>query len=515
MNKGSTGLGDRAAERMHATLFTAPNHSPAMWPNEFMLLWNAWLERRRSELIIAAPDAFFGGYSMDGTEIVARFIHDLRWEDMPAAAQRKTRLIFADAVAAAVAGTVTNIARVTARFAVNALPGRDATILATGQRSSAAGAAFANANTANAFDVDDVAQYTRGHPGAQIIPTSLAMAEKLDCSGKDVLTGIVAGYEVAHRTGRCWHDHHQVYQSCGSWGSVANAATAAHLMRLDVPRVWHTLGISEYYSPNLPMMRDAVAPGMVKHGAGWAALTGIQAAELAQAGFTSIPSILSFEKYSDWVKDIGQDYILVGGAMFKEHALCGWCHAAVEAAKSLVRKHSFRADDIEHIRIEGFYELVLLGSKPPRSTEEAQYNTGWGVTMQLLDGVVGPRQLLEDRLVDPQALDLLGKIELVESERFNAEAMRASLGDPDAEFGCEMEIMLKDGRKLDSGKAVGHNKYSDQWSDAQMHEKFRWLAGTVLGKADVERLLEMAWNFETVQRAADLVDFVLAARRRA
>ena len=450
---------------------------------------------------------------MDGTEIVARFVRDLRWEDLPAPVQRKVRLVFVDAVAAAVSGTLARIAAVTAQFAVRALPGQEATILATGQRASAAGAAFANANTANAFDVDDVGQYTRGHPGAQIIPTALAMAEKLNCSGKDVLTAVVAGYEVAHRTGRCWHDDHQVYQACGSWGSVANAATAAHLMRLDVPQIWHTLGIAEYHAPNLPMMRDAVAPGMVKHGAGWAALSGILAAELAQAGFTGIPSILSFEKYRDWVADIGRNYIIVGGAMFKEHALCGWSHAAVEAVKYLGQKYAFRPEDIEHIRLEGFYEMVLLGSKPPRNTEEAQYNTGWGMTMQILDGEVGPRQLLEDRLCDPQALDLLSRIELVEAERFNEEGMRASLGDPNAEFCCQVWIALNDGRVLDSGRVAGHNKYATQWSDEQLQSKFRWLAGTVLGGADVERLLDMAWNFETVQRSADLIDFVQTARR--
>ena len=347
----------------------------------------------------------------------------------------------------------------------------------------------------------------------QIIPTALAMAEKLNCSGKDVLTAMVAGYEVAHRTGRCWHDDHQVYQACGSWGSLANAATAAHLMRLGVTQIWHTLGIADYHVPNLPMMRDAVAPGMVKHGAGWAALTGILAAELAQAGFTGIPSILSFEKYRDWVTDIGQNYIIVGGAMFKEHALCGWSHAAVEAVKYLGQKYAFTPQDIAHIRLEGFYEMVLLGSKPPRNTEEAQYNTGWGMTMQILDGELGPRQLLEDRLSDPQALELISKIELVETAQLNAEAMRASLGDPNAEFCCRVEITLQDGQTLNSGTVAGHNKYSEQWNDKQMQDKFRWLAGTVLSGTDVERLLDMAWNFETVQRSANLIDFVQAARR--
>ena len=281
------------------------------------------------------------------------------------------------------------------------LPGDEATILATGQRASAAGAAFANGNAANGFDSDDIGQYTRGHPGAQIFPVALAVAEKLHLSGREFLTGMVVGYEIAHRAGRCWHDDHSVYQACGSWGAVADAAIAAHLMGLDEPQIWQALGIADYHAPNLPMLRDVVTPGMVKHGIGWAAMSGIMAAELARAGFTGIPSILGFDKYRDWVSDIGAHYIMVDGAIFKEYASCGWGHAGLDAVRFLRERHAFHTEEIEHIRVEAFHEMVLLGAKPPANTEEAQFNTGWAMTMLLLDGQVGPQQMVEDAFGRP------------------------------------------------------------------------------------------------------------------
>ncbi|MFO8009807.1 MAG: PatB family C-S lyase, partial [Dehalococcoidia bacterium] len=86
-------------------------------------------------------------------------------------------------------------------------------------------------------------------------------------SGDRLLSGLVTGYEVALRFGYCWHDDHDRYQACGSWGTVACAAAAAHLMKLPENRIRHALGIADYHAPNLPMMRDSygweIEPGWI------------------------------------------------------------------------------------------------------------------------------------------------------------------------------------------------------------------------------------------------------------
>lgn len=46
-----------------------------------------------------------------------------------------------------------------------------------------------NANAANALDLDDDAIYTRGHPGAQLFPAALAIAEKVGTGCKIAQNG--------------------------------------------------------------------------------------------------------------------------------------------------------------------------------------------------------------------------------------------------------------------------------------------------------------------------------------
>jgi 2-methylcitrate dehydratase PrpD len=439
---------------------------------------------------------------------MAQFIADATWDALPAPVQRKARMALLDILGATLAGTLTPISRLATNYAVETWPGDEATILLHGQRASAIGAAFANGYAANGLDIDDCALYTKGHPGAQIFPTALALAEKLGLSGSQMMTALVVGYEVAHRTARLWHDHHAIYQACGSWGSVACAAVACHLMSLSPERIKHALGIAEYHAPNLPMMRDIDHPAMVKHGIGWGAMNGIISAQLAQRGFSGIPSILGFERYRDWVADIGQRYIMVDGVIFKEYACCAWAHPVLDAARVLRLQHDFEVDDIAHVQVEGFHETVRLGTKLPTTTEEAQFNLAWPLAVFLLDGEIGPDQILEHRFDDERVRALVGKIELVESDELNELYRRSAIGEPGGKYAAVVTITLRDGQQLTSGMVESGIRYPQGWDESRVEEKFRWLVGHVLEEARIEPLVDMVWHFEDVDDVHELTQFM-------
>lgn len=445
---------------------------------------------------------------MNGNQRVAQFIQDTTWDDLPGDVQAKIKQCVLDALGATLSGTLTRVNEIAAQFAERQFAGDEATVLLRRQRATAAGAAFANASAANGFDSDDGAKYTKGHPGAQLLPVTLAMSEKLGKSGREMMTAMVIGYEVAMRTARCWHDHHAIYQACGSWGAVANAAATAHLMGLGWEQIQHALGIAEYHAPNLPMMRDIDDPAMVKHGIGWGSITGIMAAELAALGYTGIPSILGMERYEDWVADIGQEYLTVEGVTFKEFACCGWSHAPILGARKLLQAHDFAVDEIERVRVEGFHETIRLGDRLPATTEEAQFNTAWPLAAFMLHGEVGPAQTLEERLGDARTQALANKIQLVENERFTELADRKRVGDPEGSYSSRVEITLQDGTRYDSGVVSFSHDYGVNWSDAQVATKFRWLVGQVLPEERVEALIGQVWELDRLTTMEPLIALV-------
>jgi 2-methylcitrate dehydratase PrpD len=461
---------------------------------------------------------------MHSNSTAARFIARTTWRDLPESVKSKARMCLIDSLGATLAGTLTKVSEIGSDYATTTWPSDtpssgsynrqigEATILLKGKRASAVGAAFANCCAANGLDVDDSARYAYGHAGAQIFPTALAVAEARGLSGAQMLCGIVVGYEIAHRIGRCWHASRRVYQACGSWGAVACAAVASHLMDLTPDRVEHALGIAEYHSPNLPMMRDVDNPAMVKHGIAWGAMTGIIAADLAARGFTGIPGMLSEPAYQDWVEDIGREYLMVDGVSWKpaRYACCGWAHAGVEGARQLVLDHHIHLEDIACIRVEGSSGTARLGTRLPSTTEEAQFNQAWPLAAMLLDGKIGPDQILESRLSDPQIRALARKVEVVQSEEIETLHRLFEKGDPEGRFASRVTIKLQDGRSFHTGLVEGGLKFPPgDWDKERMVEKFYWLVRPVLKPEVLDAVLSLLWNFDELLDTHSLTNLLV------
>ena len=294
---------------------------------------------------------------MGAIDNVTDFITTASWSGLPPAIQRKSISCLLDSLGATLVGARTKVAEIADTYAREHLKGNGATILGSGAKVSSMGAAFANAVAANGTDVDDCGIYTGGHPGAQVLPTALALAEERHRPGRDLLTAMVIGYEVAFRAGRCMNARNisaedSGYRACGSWGSVAMAAIAAHLLGLSPAQTAQALGIAEYHAPDLPLMRDLDHPAMVKHGIGIGPLTGIMAACLASSGFTGVPSILGFDEYENWVEDIGRTYLLPTGIQLEEVLLLR-LEPSDPGRWPAPRAHAFRPCAPDHPRPRG------------------------------------------------------------------------------------------------------------------------------------------------------------------
>jgi 2-methylcitrate dehydratase PrpD len=421
-------------------------------------------------------------------ELVTAFIAGAEWSSFPEAVKEKAYLCLVDDLGAILAGLCAPVSHISAEFAAAQMPGKVATVVATGTLASASGAAFANGCAANAVDIDDCGIYTWGHPGAALLPAALAVAEAEHRSGTELLTALVVGYEVAFRAARCFHHHHGIYRACASWGSVACAAVASYLMHLPLAQIRHALGIAEYFSPYVPMMRGVAEPSMVKHGIGWGAMTGVAAADLASRGFTGVSSILQDDVYAPWLADIGQDYLLPRGITWKEYSCCAWAHPALLATSEILAKHEFDADDVERVVVTTFEEARSLGGGVPRSSEEAQFSVAWPVATLIVDGEVGPEQVV-GRINDSAVRDLAARVEVVESPELTRLYQLAEAGDPEGKSAAVVAIDLSDGRRFVS-QLADHVLYPESpWGWDEVVRKFRWVTRGALAPGDADHLV--------------------------
>ena len=306
------------------------------------------------------------------------FIVETTWASVPADARARIGRLLRDFVAVAVAGRPTRTARVAAGYAASQHAGDEATALLDGGRLSATGAAWANGVLANALDFDDGHRLVKGHPGANVIPCALAVAEALNAPLEDFLAAVAVGYEIAVRAGLELHRRSEEYHGSGAWGAVGAAAAAARLLSLDRAGTAHALGLAEYHAPMAPIMRSIADPQMTKDACGWGALLGTSAALLAQHGFTSAASVFPAEDGE--TGDLGDRWRVLE-VYVKKFPCCRWSHPAIEAAIRLRAAAGLEPEDVVRVQVRTFAAAAALATGTPRTTEEAQYSLAWPVAV--------------------------------------------------------------------------------------------------------------------------------------
>src|SRR5947207_6828276 len=79
--------------------------------------------------------------------------------------------------------------------------GREATLIGRGARASALAAATVNGAASHALDFDDTHLTMMGHPTVPVAPAVLALSERQESSGAELVSAFVAGVEVECRLG--------------------------------------------------------------------------------------------------------------------------------------------------------------------------------------------------------------------------------------------------------------------------------------------------------------------------
>jgi len=433
------------------------------------------------------------------TDCAIQFIVDTDWENVPAAVQHQAKRCLMDTLGALIAGNETPVREVMTRVAKKQLCGDEATILVSGERVSVAGAVLVNGFAANALDIDDGHRLVKGHPGACTLPVILAAGEMVpSCSGKAFLTALVIGYEIGIRAGLIRHALYRTYHSSGSWGAISGAAVAGKLLGLDKKRLFHAMGSAEYHAPIAPMMKGIATPSMGKDSIGWGALVAILSVLMAREGFTGITPLFDDTPESEWVENLGREYKMMN-VYFKPYAACRWAQPAVVGSLKIVRENRISPRDIRDICVRTFEAATKLPCTPPENTEQAQYNLSFPVAAALIDGEVGPKQVLPPRLYNSQILDLADRVHTEVS--INFEKMFPS------KACAEVVIETHQGKIFNSGPVEAMWEPPDTLpSDSELEEKFHWLVDPVLGQEKTDTLAALIWDLDKMEDLSILIN---------
>ena len=133
------------------------------------------------------------------TECLADFFLTSKLEDIPPAVLKKARELTADTIGVGLNGSIHPEGSPIYEIVLESGGTEESVVWGHHEKVPAHAAALVNGTFTHCIELDDTHRMTYLHAGAFVIPTAVAVGEKVAVSGKEFLYSIVAGYETAIR----------------------------------------------------------------------------------------------------------------------------------------------------------------------------------------------------------------------------------------------------------------------------------------------------------------------------
>jgi 2-methylcitrate dehydratase len=454
------------------------------------------------------------------TAKMARWAAGLKYEDLGEKAIHEASRFLLDSLGCAFGGFRQEDAEIALRV-LDEIGGKGpATVLGTGKKTDPVTATLANSLMIRIMDYNDIYwQQDPSHP-SDIIPAAIACGERAKRNGKDLVIGIILGYEFECRfceaafpgiRERGWHH--------ATLTGFVSPIVAGYMLGLPSEKIQHAIGISAsrhatlgaVTAGKLTMMKNTVDP--------MATQSGVMAALLAERGYTGPEHVVDGKE--GLVKVFGPEWKLgvltdglgeswrierCGMKAFPTEALT---HAPISAVLDIVIGNDLAPERIAKVHIRSLARAADILADPskydPRTKETADHSLPYVIAAAIADRQVTPAQFEPEKIMDPRIREQLRKIEVVadpEIEKVFPRLQRVIV-----------TVKTTDGREftrqLDYPKGDPRNPLTDR----EIEEKFDALAAPVLSEDRRRRVKDALWNLEKHSTITELMDLCRADRR--
>jgi 2-methylcitrate dehydratase PrpD len=259
-----------------------------------------------------------------------------------------------------------------------------------------------------------------GRPGVPVLAACAALAQARNSSLGELLSALVAGYEVGARLGEALRIAPGMHVD-GTWPGFGVAAAAVRLLGGDAREALCAVRIAACqmpYSLYLPVLQGAAARntyiahsaqlGLLAAGAALAGLSAPQGAldELRVRALANAPGGAPLAPPGEW---------LLAEGYFKPYAAVRHVHYGAAAALVLRPRVVVRLHEISRIELMTYAEaLTYCANRAPATPIQAQFSLSYGVARALASGALDPSAYSRAALDDPLTRELEVKIELAE-----------------------------------------------------------------------------------------------------
>ena len=443
---------------------------------------------------------------------LARLVTRVAYEELPSKAIDHACMMISSTLASASAGYDIVSSRIVRELLVEQGGAPDASIwFHRGPRIPAANASRVNALTSDAAASDDSDLRTIVHLGTPLTATGLALAERLGRSGKEVLTALVVGYEVAGRIGAAVMP---AYRDRGFHGCVvaifAAAVAAGRLLNLNEAEMTHAIAIAAVSQGGLATAADTSIAR--EYFAGNAAMLGLNAALAAQKGYAVEARILEtpkgfFDVYGgedieSVVRDWGGEWDIVTDLAIKLVPGGHPNHAIAEAAASAAREAGVPAEQIESITMtKPLNPRLRVGrlkeASHPQNLVDVAHTPAYFAAAAVADKDFNWSHATERKILDPTVHMLIDRVKVGEPPTQDVDRFR---------HGAIVTVRTNHGRSFTSAVYAprGSGARGIEWQDVD--DKYRALVALQgSSREQIDRSIDLLHNFRSVRDVTELI----------
>src|SRR5205085_1301059 len=328
------------------------------------------------------------------TATLASYVSNLKFEDIPPEVRQRAKMLTLDFLGSAVRARQESESTPAIMGMLAALGldvGGGATVCGDAKTYSPSIAALLNGALGHSLDFDDTHADSSLHASAPVVPAAFAVGELVGASGRDVLTAIVAGYEVCCRLGNALDptSHYaRGFHPTATAGTYGAAAAAGKLFGLTKDQLISAFGVSgSQAAGSLQFLVNGAWNKRYQVGA--AAMNGVIAATLARNEFIGSTEAVEGKHgllvgYSDnphpdrATAGLGKIYETMKIGV-KPYPSCRYTHAALDALIAMRREHNLTPDQIKRVEIGLHRNGITLAGDPatkrhPKSIVGGQFS---------------------------------------------------------------------------------------------------------------------------------------------
>ena len=360
-------------------------------------------------------------------------------------------------------------------------------------------ASLINGLNSHVAEMDDGVRFGMIHPGAPIFSALLPVAEIHNVNSQDFIKGVLVGYDAALRLACTMQPTHynRGYHPTATCGSIGASMGIAAMLGFNHQEMENSLGaISVAASGTLKVVESESE--LKPFNVGRASALGIQSAVIGKAGFRSPNDVLSGKTgFLNMTTDnLKLDFLFksainrfwIHNVYVKPYAACRHAHPSIEAALSLMEKHSISIKNIKEINITTYHGLKgRHDGKKISSISSARMSIPFSVAIALRTGNAGINAFTHEAVRDPKNQSLATKVFIHEDRKYTDQVPEKR--------SAMLQINLYNGSTFSQEVVYPKGEPENPMSDNDLEKKFKELA--VFGGVPydtAEMLIQKVWE---------------------